>query len=87
MKFSKRNPLARNNMEEFNTVIGSLGEEIKEQNLDEINGGTGPYCETIAISVTIAKISMATNDWLTKIAGCGGVISITAECLCARPVH
>lgn len=87
MKFSKRNPLARNNMEEFNTVIGSLGDEIKEQNLDGINGGTGPYCSAISVFVSIAEISMASNDWLTKKLGCGGVISATAECFCPIKVY
>lgn len=82
MNFSKRNPLARNNMEEFNTIIGSLGDEIKDQNLDEINGGTGQICSAISVFVSVANITMATNDWLTKKVGCGGVITATAECLC-----
>ena len=82
MKFSKRNPLIRNNMEEFNAVIGSLGDEIKEQNLDEINGGTGQICSAISVSVSIAEFSMATIDWITKLIGCGGVITVTVECLC-----
>ena len=69
-------------MEEFNAVIGSLGDEIKEQNLDEINGGTGQICSAISVSVSIAEISMATNDWITKKIGCGGVITVTVECLC-----
>lgn len=51
MNSSKRNPLLRNNMVEFNKIIGSLGEEIQEQNLDEINGGTSLPCLSVQATI------------------------------------
>jgi len=64
MNTSKRNPLLRNNMAEFNKIIGSLGEELQEQNLDEINGGTTLPClsvqGTIIATASSAKCLAAT---------------------------
>ncbi len=84
MSFSKRNPLLRNNMEEFNNVIGSLGEEIQEQNLDNIDGGSSQLCATVMLSAaTLASVSAGltwVNDKLTAKYGCGGVFTATYEC-------
>ncbi|APQ99811.1 hypothetical protein RSJ2_788 [Clostridium botulinum] len=57
MNFSKRNPLLRNNVEEFNKIIGSLGEEIEEQNLSNINGGTGAPCLSVRATVVATASS------------------------------
>ncbi|APQ99839.1 hypothetical protein RSJ2_787 [Clostridium botulinum] len=84
MNFSKRNPLLRNNMEEFNTIVGSLGEEIKEQNLEDINGGSTQLCASVKISagvtLVVSKAVTWANDKVTAKYECGGVWSITAEC-------
>lgn len=62
MKFSKRSPLLRNNMEEFNKIIGSLGEEIKEQTLGNIDGGTGIPC----VSVNATIVATASSQGCIK---------------------
>ncbi len=94
MSFSKRNPLLRNNMEEFNNVIGSLGEEIKEQDLDNVNGGSTMVCVTISATASSASCVAAStavasliggaytwvNDKVTAKYGCGGVFTATYEC-------
>ncbi|WP_270943284.1 plantaricin C family lantibiotic [Romboutsia lituseburensis] len=97
MNFSKRNPLLRNNMEEFNDLIGGLGEEIKEQDLGNVDGGTGTPCLSVRVTVvatassagcaktSAAAVSAASawvNDKVTAYSKCGGVWSATAECFC-----
>ncbi len=82
MNFSKRNPLLRNNMDEFNKVIGSLGEEIQEQNLDNIDGGSTLPCWEASIAVVTLVSAAATwiNDKVTAKYKCGGVFTATYEC-------
>lgn len=84
MKFSKRSPLLRNNMEEFNKIIGSLGEEIKEQSLENIDGGSSQICASVELSAVavsvISGVVSKLNDVVTEKYKCGGVISATAEC-------
>ena len=58
MNSSKRNPLLRNNKDEFNKIIGSLGEEIQEQSLDEINGGTSLPCLSVQATVVATASSL-----------------------------
>lgn len=82
MNFSKRNPLLRNNMEEFNSIIGSLGEEIEEQDLQNTDGGSTPACVSAAVAVSTAVSGVYTwvNGKVTAKYGCGGVYTATAEC-------
>ena len=84
MNSSKRNPLLRNNMAECNNVIGSLGEEIQEQNLSDIQGGSSHICATIEVSAVVATAVGGAVTWVNDKATakykCGGVLTATAEC-------
>ncbi|BCZ44257.1 hypothetical protein psyc5s11_03240 [Clostridium gelidum] len=94
MNFSKRNPLLRNNTQEFNEVIGSLGQEIAEQDLGDIDGGSTPLCGAIvatasswgcvgtvtAVSAAATAASAWVNGKVTAKYKCGGVLTATAEC-------
>ncbi|WP_270943285.1 plantaricin C family lantibiotic [Romboutsia lituseburensis] len=82
MNFSKRNPLLRKNVEEFNNLIGSLGQEIEEQNLEDIAGGSSQICASIEVATLISAGVTWANDKYTAYAKCGGVWSATAECFC-----
>ncbi|WP_142415051.1 plantaricin C family lantibiotic [Hathewaya massiliensis] len=96
MNFSKRNPLLRNKMDQFNEVIGSLGEEIQEQNLGDIDGGTSLPCLSVNATIVATASSMGcvetasiisagtawVNDKVTAYYKCGGVATVTLECLC-----
>lgn len=52
MNISKRNPLLRNNVQALDDVIGNLGEEMKEQQLSNLDGGTTIPCSTVCIAIT-----------------------------------
>ncbi len=69
-------------MEEFNDVIGSLGEEIEEQNLENIDGGSSQICASIKISGMITAGLTWVNEKATAKYNCGGVATVTVECLC-----
>ena len=79
MNFSKRNPLLRNNMNEFEGVLGSLGEEIAEQNLGDINGGTSTPC----LSVQATLVATASSSGCIK----ASVASATAVSAAATWVN
>ncbi|BCZ44256.1 hypothetical protein psyc5s11_03230 [Clostridium gelidum] len=84
MNFSKRNPLLRNNMDEFNEIIGSLGDEIDEQNLENIDGGSTPACVAVASVCAVVTAAGGVYAWANEKATakykCGGVLTATAEC-------
>ncbi len=82
MNFSKRNPLLRKNANEFNNIIGSLGEEIDDQDLGNIDGGSTPACVSAATAVAsvIGGASKWVNDKVTANKKCGGVYTATVEC-------
>lgn len=55
-----RNPIDRHKLNvEPTTFIPDLAYEISEQDLENINGGTGPVCSSIALS--IIGLSYVTN--------------------------
>ena len=78
MNSSKRNPLLRKNNEEFNKVIGSLGEEIKDQNLENIDGGSTPAC--VSAATAVSNFTAWVNDKLTAKIKCGSLFTASAEC-------
>ena len=73
MNFSKRNPLLRNSNNEFDQVLGSLGEEIAEQSLGDINGGTSTPC----LSVQATLVATASSSGCIK-ATCASAAAASA---------
>ncbi|MBX4262549.1 plantaricin C family lantibiotic, partial [Clostridium estertheticum] len=55
---SKRNPLLRNNVQALDDIIGNLGEEMKEQQLSNLDGGTTLPC-SVLWTVYTAAVSTA----------------------------
>lgn len=66
MSVSKRSPLLRNNPQELDDVIGNLGEEMKEQQLCNVEGGTHstPICASIAITAVSVAGSIKLTKWI-----------------------
>ncbi|EOU1871538.1 plantaricin C family lantibiotic [Clostridium perfringens] len=80
MKFSKRNPLLRKNTEDFNKVVGDLGQDIQEQDLENIEGGSTPGCAAVAAVTAVGTVVAWGETVVTNKYKCGGVWSATAEC-------
>ena len=72
---------------ELTQNIGELTEEINKQDLETVNGGDeGVNKATPAATVVISTVQITTwaNDKITEYAGCGGVLTVTKECLCKK---
>ena len=57
MNISKRNPMLRNNECALDSVIGNLGQEIQEQQLSNIDGGTSIPCSILMVEISCAASS------------------------------
>ncbi|WLC73344.1 plantaricin C family lantibiotic (plasmid) [Clostridium estertheticum] len=66
MNISKRNPLLRNNVQALDAVIGNLGEEMKEQQLSNVDGGTisTHLCATVYLSAVSIAGSIKLTKWI-----------------------
>ena len=66
MNASKRNPILRNNNYALDDVIGNLGDEMQEQQLSNIDGGThsSQICATIAITAVTIEGTIKLTKWI-----------------------
>lgn len=56
MSMSKRNPLFRDNEALLDNVVGNLGEEMKEQQLSNVEGGTSIPCSVLMAEI-VSEVS------------------------------
>ncbi|MCX0386938.1 plantaricin C family lantibiotic [Clostridium perfringens] len=80
MNISKRNPLLRTNSNDLKKVIGDLGEELKDQNLEIIDGGSEAACGAVAATCALGGLIIKGEDLITQKYNCGNWYTATAEC-------
>ena len=80
MNLSKRSPLLRNAWEKgFNDSVGKLEDDIQQQDLEGIEGGSTVLCGISAVTA-VTTITCWVNDRATQIFGCGVILTTSAEC-------
>lgn len=64
MSISKRNPLLRDS-KDLDLVVGNLGDEMGEQQLNDVEGGTHstPYCAAIGLSAISVCSAIRATKW------------------------
>ena len=76
MNLSKRNPLLRNAWEKgFNDTVGKLEDDIQQQDLEGIEGGSTPVCAVASVCLSV-MLDLA----YTSKNNCGYILTTSAEC-------